>query len=79
MKSTVRLFKIKGIQVGLSWTWIFVLLLVSWSLGSVMFPATYPGLSGATYLVTGLIATVLFFASILVHELSHAHVRGGVS
>src|SRR5438270_676894 len=71
VRSSVRLFRIKGIPVGLNWTWIFVFLLVFWSLGTVMFPATYPNLSGVSYLVMAAIATVLFFASILFHELSH--------
>jgi Zn-dependent protease len=72
MRSSVRLFKVKGIPVGVNWTWILVFVLVFWSLGREMFPATYPGLSGATYLAMAVIATVLFFASILVHELSHS-------
>jgi hypothetical protein len=34
-----------------------------------LFPATYPGLSGSTYLLMALVATASFFGSILVHEL----------
>ncbi len=71
LRSTIRLFRVKGIPVGINWTWLFVFVLVFWSLAAALFPATYPGLSGGTYLVMALVATVLFFASILVHELSH--------
>jgi PDZ domain-containing secreted protein/Zn-dependent protease len=72
LKGTVRLFRVKGIPVNINWTWLFVFVLVFWSLATGLFPATYPGLSGSTYLVMALVATVLFFGSILVHELSHA-------
>jgi PDZ domain-containing secreted protein/Zn-dependent protease/CBS domain-containing protein len=71
LKSTIRLFRVRGIPVGVNWTWLLVFLLVFWSLADALFPVTYPGLSGASYLVMALVATVLFFASILVHELSH--------
>lgn len=71
LTSTIRLFRVKGIPVGINWTWLFVFVLVFWSLARALFPVTYPGLSGSTYLVMALIATALFFASILIHELSH--------
>jgi Zn-dependent protease len=71
LESTVRLFRVKGIPVYINWTWLFVFVLVFWSLAHSLFPATYPRLSGSTYLVMALVATVLFFGSILVHELSH--------
>ena len=71
LKGNIRLFRVKGIPVTINWTWLFVLVLVFWSLADSLFPATYPRLSGSTYLVMALVATVLFFGSILVHELSH--------
>jgi Zn-dependent protease/CBS domain-containing protein len=71
LTGTIRLFRIKGIPVGLNWTWAFAFVLVSWSLAAVLFPEAYPGLSGATYLVMALAASALFFGSIVVHELSH--------
>jgi hypothetical protein len=49
MKTSVRLFKIRGLPVGINWTWLFVFVLVLWSLAGSLFPATYPGQSGATY------------------------------
>ena len=64
-------FRIKGVPVKVGWSWLVIFVLVFWSLATVLFPASYPDLSGAAYLVMAAFATVLFFVSILVHELSH--------
>lgn len=71
-EADIKLFTVRGIPVGLNWTWVFVFLLVVWSLSAVVFPSSYPELSGGTHIVMGLVAAVLFFVSILIHELSHA-------
>lgn len=75
------LFRFKGVPVKLGWSWLVIFGLVFWSLESTLFPATYPGRSETTYLVMSGVATVLFFASILVHELSHTYqsLREGVA
>ncbi|MCU1462049.1 MAG: conserved transrane protein [Acidimicrobiales bacterium] len=71
LNSNIRLFRVKGIPVGINWTWLFIFLFFFWTLAGALFPATYPGQSGSTYLAMGALATVLFFGSILAHELSH--------
>lgn len=67
----MELFRIRGVPVKIGWSWLVIFLLVFWSLATALFPTTYPGLAGLTYLVMAGVATVLFFLSILVHELSH--------
>ena len=64
--------RVAGVEIGVNWSWIVVVGLVGWSLGAVVFPDEVPGLSDGTYLAMALIATVLFFASLLLHELGHA-------
>lgn len=64
-------FRIRGVPVRIGWSWFVILGLIFWSLASSLFPATYPGLSGTAYLLMAAIATILFFASLLFHELSH--------
>lgn len=68
----IPLFSIRDIQVRLdaSWFLIFLLILASLSLG--YFPRTYPGAGLAGYWAAGLVATLLFFLSILAHEIAHA-------
>lgn len=78
------LFHVRGVPVKIGWSWLIIFLLVLWSLAAALFPSRYPGLGGATYVVMAVVATLLFFASLLVHELSHTlrslregvHVRG---
>lgn len=72
MESSFTFLRIRGIPIGAHWTWTFVFALIAWSLGSQLFPRTYPGLDGTTYLVMGLVSAILFFSSILLHELGHA-------
>jgi Zn-dependent protease len=71
MNATLRLGRIAGIEVGAHWSLLVVVLIV-WSLADGVFPETYPGLDDGTYLAMAAVATVLFFASILLHELGHA-------
>jgi Zn-dependent protease len=74
MESSVRLGRIWGIPVGLHWSWFLIFGLVTWSLALGYFPAEYPGLQEASYWVLGAITSVLFFGSVLLHELGHTWV-----
>ena len=53
------ILRVRGIPIGAHWTWLLVFAIVVWSLGTVLFPATYPGLDGATYLGMAVAAALL--------------------
>jgi Zn-dependent protease/CBS domain-containing protein len=72
--SEIDLLRIGGVQVALDYSWLVIFVLVFWSLTAGYFPKLHPGYPWAEYLVVGIAATVLFFSSVLVHELSHAFV-----
>lgn len=72
MKSSLRLFRIAGIDIGIHYTWIFIFIFFSWSLAQGYFPQQYRGWSTTTYWITGVIAALLIFVSVLVHELAHS-------
>jgi PDZ domain-containing secreted protein/Zn-dependent protease/CBS domain-containing protein len=74
VESSITLFRVRGVEIGVNWSWIFIFVLIAWSLGAALFPATYPRLSATTYLVMGIVAALLFFGSVLLHELAHAFV-----
>lgn len=72
MENSVKLGRIWGIPVGLHWSMFLVFGLVTWSLAMGYFPDEYPMLSAPVYWLLGLITSVLFFGSILAHEMGHA-------
>lgn len=72
MNTTFRLGKIAGIPIGISWTWLPIFALFVWSLASGVFPSSNPGLSGGVYFAMAVIAALVFFTSLLLHELGHA-------
>lgn len=74
----IDLFRIAGIQIAIDYSWIVIFLLVLWSLSAGYFPSQYPGYGLGSYVAVGLLATLLFFASVLVHELSHATVANSM-
>lgn len=61
-----------GIPVRLHWSWFIIFVLVTWILGASYFPTQYPDWSLATYWIVGAITSLLFFASVLAHELAHS-------
>ena len=67
-----HLARIAGIDVYLDWSLAIIFSLVVFSLGAVAFPSWHPEWSAATSGVTAVAAAILFFASVLIHELSHA-------
>lgn len=69
---SITLFKIFGFSIRLDASWILIAILVTWSLAMGVFPYAYPELSHADYWWMGIAGAVLFFASIVVHELCHS-------
>jgi len=72
MKSSIRLFRIAGIDIGIHYSWILIFVLIAWSLAQGFFPRSYPGWNTTTYWITGVIAALLLFLSVLLHELAHS-------
>ena len=72
MNPTFELGRIAGIRIGINWSWSIVFALIVWSLAAAVFPSTNPGLSDGEYLAMALVAALLFFVSLLLHELGHA-------
>ena len=71
MKSGLRMGKILGININIDWSWLLIFALVSWSLAS-SFSLAHPDWTMLMQWGLALSAALLFFASILAHELAHA-------
>lgn len=77
----IRLGKVLGFDVSLDASWFIILFLVLWSFTAGVFPAQVPGLTPPVYLAMGTAGALLFFVSLLAHELSHSLVarRKGIA
>ncbi|HEX5095714.1 MAG TPA: site-2 protease family protein, partial [Acidimicrobiia bacterium] len=71
MRPTLRLGRIAGIEVGVHWSLLLIGALLVTALAGDLFPEVAPHSEGS-YWAAAIIATALFFVSILAHELSHA-------
>ncbi len=72
MNGGVRIARLFGFEVRLDLSWFVVFLLVLWTFAQSVFPNASPGLSRTTYVVMALVGAILFFASVLLHELAHS-------
>jgi len=72
MRRGFHLARIAGIDVYLDWSLAIIFMLVTFSLGAVAFPSWHPQWGPLTIWATAAAAAVLFFASVLTHEMSHA-------
>jgi Zn-dependent protease/predicted transcriptional regulator len=65
------LFRISGTLIRIDLSWLLIFALVWWSLAAGYLPNATPGQAAGAYWTAGLVSTLLFFASVLLHELSH--------
>lgn len=68
----LRVGRLAGIELRISSTWLIIAALVVYSLAWSVFPDDLPGHSRPVYVAMAVVAALLFFASIVVHELGHS-------
>lgn len=71
MKAQIKLGRIFGVELGLHYSWFIIALLITFSLAG-HFQENNPSWSDGLRWGIAIVTAVLFFASIVVHELSHA-------
>jgi Zn-dependent protease/CBS domain-containing protein len=71
MGKGIRIGRLFGINIRIDWSWLLIFLLVTWSL-SGFFAQTNAGWGVALQWSAGAIAALLFFGSVLAHELAHS-------
>jgi Zn-dependent protease len=94
MTGSVTLFRIRGIPVRAHPSWLLILALLTWNLAVGYFPQVLPDLPVGALWIRGLVAALLLFVSVFLHELAHSitalrygipvssitlHIFGGVS
>jgi Zn-dependent protease/predicted transcriptional regulator len=80
VRESIRLGRIAGVAVGVNWSLLVIFALVAAGLALGRFPAAFPDSPTGARVAVALATAVLFFASILAHEVSHAVVarRNGI-
>jgi len=68
----MHLFSLFGFKVGIDISWLFLAVLITWSLASGLFPYYFEGFSRATYWWMGIAGAAGLFVSIVFHEFSHS-------
>ena len=76
----LQLGKIFGIPFWLDYTWFVIFLFITTSLSLFYFPDGYPDWTPAQCWIVGIITSLLFFTSVVAHELAHSAVsiRSGI-
>ncbi len=70
-RSGIRIGRLFGIDIRIDWSWLVIFLLVTWNLASI-FGQYHRDWGSTLRWGTGIIAALLFFASVLAHELAHS-------
>jgi Zn-dependent protease/CBS domain-containing protein len=68
----VQIARVIGIPIYLHFSWLIIFGLIAWTLSTGYFPAQAPDLPASSSWAKGLVASLLFFVSIVLHELGHA-------
>ena len=71
MQASIKLGRLFGIPIGLHYSWFIIAALIAVSLGA-RFSANHPQESVWMIWATALFTALLFFTSLILHELSHA-------
>lgn len=71
MGSSFKIGRLFGIQLAIDWSWIFIFTLMTWNL-SMVFTHWHPNWSAILTVAVAILASLLFFASVLLHELAHS-------
>jgi Zn-dependent protease/predicted transcriptional regulator len=94
MADGITLFVVRGIPVRAHPSWLLILALLTWNLAVGYFPHVLPELPVGALWIRALVAALLLFASVFLHELAHSiaalhygipvssitlHIFGGVS
>jgi Zn-dependent protease/CBS domain-containing protein len=67
-----KIGRVAGIDLAIHPSWLVIAFLLTFSLADAFFPRVIPGWTAGQYWLLGAGTAVLFFGSVLAHELSHA-------
>lgn len=71
-KQAIPLGRILGIPIGLDYSWFLIFVLLTWTLAAGYYPAEFTNWPVAQYWIVGAATAILFFVSVVLHELGHS-------
>jgi Zn-dependent protease/CBS domain-containing protein len=71
-RHTIPIGRVLRIPIDLDYSWFLIAGLITWMLAVNYFPIEFKGGTSVEYWLMGAVTAVLFFASIVVHELAHS-------
>ena len=74
LSNGILIGRVRGIAIRVHWSWVFVFTLLTWALATGFFGQQFPEWEEAERWVAASLTAVMFFLSVLLHELSHAFV-----
>jgi Zn-dependent protease/CBS domain-containing protein len=72
LRSGIPIGKLFGVALRLHYSWFIIFALVTWALTASYFPSVFPDWNMGSRITAGIITSLLFFGSVLVHELAHS-------
>ncbi len=71
-RSSIKLFKVFGIEIRLDYSWFIIFGLFAYYFGFQYFPRVLPGQNAGVLAIVTIVTVFLFFFSVLFHEMSHS-------
>jgi Zn-dependent protease/CBS domain-containing protein len=71
-RAALRLGSVRGIRIEANWSVALIFALIAFGLATLQFPSVNPHQSALTYAIAAILTAVVFFASLLAHELAHS-------
>ncbi|HEY8172578.1 MAG TPA: site-2 protease family protein [Dehalococcoidia bacterium] len=72
MGHSIKIARLFGVDVGVHWSWTFIFFIITYSFAEGVLKHFYPGWPDAERWAAGAVVSIVFFLSVLAHELSHA-------
>ena len=72
MDGTIRVARVFGFEINVHWSWFFIFFLVTATFATVRLEDYFPDWTSSRRWVVGAFIALIFFLSILLHEMSHS-------
>ena len=69
---SVTIARVKGVKIRIHFTFFIVFGLITWTLSIHLFPMLLPGLTYGVHFFVAVVAVIILFASVILHELAHS-------